>query len=102
LAYEGLTSGEIVEWMLENHGERYRAVPRGSGWGLWAWLFPPIGLLAGGFLVVTALRRFRPEPRGSIHTTSSSSGPAPGITRDEEDRLRSAIREIEIGEDPSF
>ncbi|MEX1256620.1 MAG: cytochrome c-type biogenesis protein CcmH [Gemmatimonadota bacterium] len=100
LAYQGWTSEELVEWMLANHGERYRAVPQGSGWGLWAWLLPPIGLVVGAVVVVTALRRFGPPRRDG--GPASSSGHAARISQDEEERLRSAIREIELNEDPSF
>jgi cytochrome c-type biogenesis protein CcmH/NrfF len=98
LAYEGWTSEELVEWMLANHGEQYRAIPRRTGWGLWAWLLPPLGLLAGAAVVVLALRRFGPIRREA----ALSPGRDAQISREEEERLRSAIREIELTEDPSF
>jgi len=100
LAYEGWTSEQLVEWMLANHGQQYRAVPRGAGWGLWAWLLPPIGFVAGTAIMVAALRRFRPVKGPSAPTPQV--GRAARISPDEEERLRSAIREIELSEDPSF
>lgn len=47
LAAEGMTSNELIEWMLGRHGEEWRAVPRRSGAGLWAWMAPPVALLIG-------------------------------------------------------
>ena len=40
LAAAGWTTEQLVEWMLANHGEEWRALPRRSGAGLWAWLAP--------------------------------------------------------------
>jgi cytochrome c-type biogenesis protein CcmH/NrfF len=100
LAYQGWTSEEIVDWMLSRYGEQYLAVPEARGWGIWAWVLPPLALLTGLGIVFVALRRFKPAESGAHR-------PEPGravgaISAAEEERLRSAIREIEISEDPSF
>jgi cytochrome c-type biogenesis protein CcmH/NrfF len=112
LAYQGWSSDELVSWMLANHGEQYRAVPEGWGWGVWAWILPPLGLLTGFALVVLALRRFRPaaaatadrgrESDESGSGRSAAAGAGAGVSPEEEARLRSAIRELELSEDPSF
>ncbi len=100
-AYQGWSSEELVEWMLGNHGEAYRAVPRTRGWAAFAWILPPLALALGAVMVVMALLRFR-----SREPTTESVRPDPGvekiITAEEQARLRSAIREIELSEDPSF
>ena len=98
LAYEGWTSEELVEWMLANHGQEYLAQPEGRGSGLWAWILPPVALLAGVGLVTLVLRR-------SVRSSGdarSEQGSGRALTDDQEARLRSAIRDIEISEDPSF
>ncbi len=59
LAEAGSTTDEIVEWMLTNHGEEWRAVPRRSGAGLWAWVVPPLALLLGLGLFLGWLRAGR-------------------------------------------
>lgn len=105
LAYQGWTSEQLVDWVLANYGEEYRAVPQASGWGIWAWVLPPVALLLGVGMVVIALRRFRPGERSS-QAPSRGEGDSPEveavISPEEEARLRAAIREIELSEDPSF
>jgi len=106
LAYQGWSSSELVEWMLGNYGDQYRAVPLGTGAGLWAWLLPPLGLVGGIVVVTLVLRRLapsrRPEEAGPEGLERGHPEVAREVTRDEEDRLRMAIREIELSEDPSF
>ena len=101
-AYEGWTSDELVEWMIANYGEEYRAVPETTGWGIFAWLLPPVGLLLGVAMVVTALRRFDPTRGESARDRGSEEPVEEVISSEEQARLRSAIREIELSEDPSF
>lgn len=98
LAVDGWSSGEITAWVLANHGEEYKAVPDRSGSGLWAWLMPPLALLLGLVLVMEALRRFRVERREPQMDEPSPEGPTP----EEEARLKEALRELELAEDPSF
>ncbi len=103
LAYQGMNSDQLVAWMLSNHGEQYRAVPLRSGSGLWAWLLPPLALGAGVFVVVLALQRLvrgRREDEATESAEPALAGRA--VSGEDEERLRNAIREIELSEDPSF
>jgi cytochrome c-type biogenesis protein CcmH len=59
LAAEGMAAGDIVEWMIERHGEEWRAVPKRSGAGLWAWIGPPAALLLGGIFLARRIREMR-------------------------------------------
>jgi cytochrome c-type biogenesis protein CcmH/NrfF len=100
-ANAGWSSEELVEWMVGNHGEEFRAVPLRSGWGIWAWVFPPAAILLGLTLVFLYLRHR--VPRGAVPVqVQSGRGAAAVVSGEEEARLRSAIREIELDEDPSF
>jgi cytochrome c-type biogenesis protein CcmH/NrfF len=99
LAYQGWTSEQIVDWMLSNYGEQYLAVPEARGWGIWAWVLPPLALLSGLAVVFFALRRFKPEDGASQPKLAGGAG---AISAAEEERLRSAIRDIELSEDPSY
>ena len=101
LAYEGWTSEQLVEWMLSNYGEEYRAVPETSGLGVFAWVLPPLALLLGVGMVVTAIRRFGPV-REAGRRTGQGQQLETIISSEEQARLRSAIKEIELSEDPSF
>jgi hypothetical protein len=66
---------------------------------MWAWILPPAALLVGVGLVAIVLRR-------SVRVREKLSAPLSMAERplssDQEARLRSAIREIEMSEDPSF
>jgi cytochrome c-type biogenesis protein CcmH/NrfF len=101
LAYEGWSSGELVEWMLANHGEEWLAQPEGRGRGMLAWLLPPVALLAGAVAVTFVLRR-AVVARGIADGSAGLPAAEPALTGEQEARLRSAIREIELSEDPSF
>ncbi|MSR22980.1 MAG: hypothetical protein EXR92_05480 [Gemmatimonadetes bacterium] len=100
-AYDGWSADELVDWVLGNYGGQYLAKPPGRGSGLWAWILPPLALLMGAGFVVRVLRR-SVRRKDSEEVPSEPSLPERVITADQEARLRSAIREIEISEDPSF
>jgi len=98
-AYQGWTAEDLEDWMIANYGEEYRAVPETGGVGLFAWILPVVGLLTGIVIVVLALRKFDPSrrPLEAVHSEDEAL-----ITAEEQARLRAAIREIELSEDPSF
>jgi cytochrome c-type biogenesis protein CcmH/NrfF len=103
LAYQGWTSDQLVDWVLTNYGEQYRAIPETKGWGIWAWVLPPAALLAGIAMVVLALRRFKPRTgAGASEAGGKPSSGEGAISEEEEQRLRAAIRDMELSEDPSF
>lgn len=94
MARSGLEADSIIELMLAEYGEEYRAVPRLEGVGGLAWYVPPLAFLAG--LAVIALflahRLARREPREE----------APPPTEADEDRLRRAMAELDEEERPDF
>ena len=94
LALEGWTEGEIVDWVLANHGERYLAVPRRHGTGLWAWVMPPLALILGAGVLVTFLRRARPPKERSPEEEDLGS-----IAEDELALLEEAVREADRAEE---
>lgn len=95
LAEEGWTADEIIEWVIANHGEEWRALPPTEGRSLVAWLVPPLGLLLGLGLVVFALRRMRRD--------ATTVEPLEDDLSDEEEaRLRAAMREIDQEEEATF
>jgi cytochrome c-type biogenesis protein CcmH/NrfF len=93
LAAEGMTSDELIDWMLSRHGEEWRAVPQRSGAGLWAWVIPPLALLAGLGVLVGWLRSSR-TPGGEI------APPDDHLSEGDRERLATALREwAEVGEE---
>lgn len=96
LALEGLSSDELVEWVIGNHGEQWRALPKRSGASLvLAWIVPPVGVLLGLVLVIVALRAMR-----------ASAGPRPAlegeVSSEQEARLRAAMQELDEEEEATF
>jgi cytochrome c-type biogenesis protein CcmH/NrfF len=118
LALDGWNAEALEAWMLANHGEEYRAVPKRSGTGLLAWLFPPLALLAGLGVVGWALRSFVWGRRSGYAgdavgegesavlagraAPNGSGSPEDLPSDDEELRLREAIRDLEFSEDPVY
>lgn len=96
LALEGRSSGEIVDWVLANHGDHWRALPERSGMSLvLAWLVPPFAILLGLGLGVVALRKMRANsPRVAV-----AEGP---LSDEDEARLRTALRELDVEEEATF
>ena len=93
LAEAGLSSESIIEAVVAEYGEEWRAEPLRRGLGLWAWVVPPVGLLGALGLVALVLAGRRRAP-----------GPAPvnELTPAVEARLKAALQEIEEAEEPDW
>lgn len=52
----------ILQSFVQEYGEKVMTAPPGSGFGLVAWLLPPIALLLGFFVVRMYLLRWRQQP----------------------------------------
>jgi cytochrome c-type biogenesis protein CcmH/NrfF len=95
LAEEGMTGDELIEWVIGNHGEQWRALPKAEGRSLLAWLMPPFVGILGLLLVVVALRRMRQG--------ATVIAPIEGDLSDEEEaRLREAMRELDREEEATL
>jgi cytochrome c-type biogenesis protein CcmH len=94
LAAAGWSSPQLVEWMIGRHGEHWRAVPKRSGVGLWAWVLPPAALLIGLGLLLGRLR-------GMARTAAEAETAAPvqPISDAERERLAAALRAWDEGEE---
>ncbi len=95
MAWDGASSDSIIDWMLTSYGEEYRGVPLTSGGGLWAWLMPPIVLLAGFLAVAVALRHFR-------RTQEVHPSPATPLSEEDETILAAALQELRASEEVPF
>lgn len=97
LADSGWSSGEIVEWVIANHGESYRALPPREGAALLAWLMPPAGVLLGLVVVLVALRRMRRRREEDGPPAQDSP-----VSPEDEERLEEALRDLEYEEEAPF
>lgn len=59
LAEDGWDADRIVEWVVGNHGEEYRALPKRNARGFLAWAVPPLIVVLGAGVIVVVLRRMR-------------------------------------------
>jgi len=95
MAWTGTSADSMVAWMLANHGEEYRAVPRVAGTGLWAWVMPPLALLGGVILVAMALQHFRARREAQGDTPVQ-------ISSEDESVLEEALQELKDSEEVAF
>ncbi len=86
MALDGHESDEIVEWMLANHGEEWRALPRWAGWGMWAWILPPAVLIIGAGVLIGVLRSLRGR-----RDPDEVDDDGTDVSDDENDRLTAAL-----------
>ncbi|MDP2957229.1 MAG: cytochrome c-type biogenesis protein CcmH [Longimicrobiales bacterium] len=98
MAEAGLSSDSIVEIVIGEYGEEWRAEPLRSGAGLWAWVIPPGVLVAGLALVGLVLARRR---RSAWEGTPEATPPA-AVNPGDEERLKAALRELDEAEEPVF
>jgi cytochrome c-type biogenesis protein CcmH/NrfF len=86
MAAQGQTARQIVERVVAAHGEEYRALPRRSGAGIWAWVMPPLVLLAGLALVAWRIRKMRAARSGVAEPEAAP------LSEEERARLEAALR----------
>jgi cytochrome c-type biogenesis protein CcmH/NrfF len=86
MAAQGMPAQQIVERVLASHGEQYRALPRRSGAGMWAWVMPPLVLLVGLALVAWRIRRLRVARAGIVEPEAAP------LSEEERARLEAALR----------
>ena len=93
MATEGFSSEEIIEVVLANYGQQWRAEPLRTGLGLWAWILPPGVLLGGLGMVGIVLARRRSWQPSEVTER---------VDPVDEERLRDALRELDKEEEPAF
>jgi len=92
LAHGGWTSDELVDWVLTEYGEEWRAAPRAAGTGLWAWVMPPAALVLGLALVLVFVSRLQGAARPTLVTSTP-------IGERQRTVLAAALREFDEGEE---
>jgi cytochrome c-type biogenesis protein CcmH len=96
LADDGWNADQIVDWVVANHGEEYRAMPKRSGASLLlAWVIPPLGVLGGLVMVLVALRRMRAARPTRAPVLED-------LSDEDEERLREAVRALDAEEEATF
>ncbi len=87
MAEAGLPADSLVELVVAQYGEEYRAYPKRSGAGLVAWVVPPVVLVLGLAIVVVVLRHMRDPDDGA--------GVDEGLSEAEEERIKEAMAALE-------
>jgi len=95
LADQGWSADSIVEWVLANHGEEWRALPKREGKALVAWVVPPLVVVTGILVVVLTLAKMR-KGRAPDEVVEAE------LTAEEEEKLRKALEDLEAEEEAPF
>ena len=98
MAEAGLSADSIVELVIAEYGEEWRALPKRAGLGLWAWVIPPV-VLVGGLMVVAVVLGRRRRMAGEAPQAEPA---APEATPADEARLKAALKELDEEEEPVF
>ena len=94
-ALEGWTSEELVEWVIANHGEHHRALPKREGKALVAWVVPPLGVALGVVVLFVALK-------GMIRSDDVVVIEGASLSDSDEEMLRDAMRTLDEEEEATF
>ena len=86
MAAEGQSARQIVERVVASHGEQYRALPKRSGAGVWAWVMPPLVLLVGLALVAWRIVQLRRKRAGVVEPEAAP------LSDEERARVEAALR----------
>ena len=93
LLAEGYTQEEILDWYVVRYGAQVLQEPRRQGIGLYAWLLPVLGLLAGGVWLGVILRKW--SAKKTMPATGVAPSQAPEVEKGEtEDYLRRVEKEL--------
>jgi cytochrome c-type biogenesis protein CcmH len=87
----GATEDDVLDAFVARYGEGILAQPRGRGFGLLAWLLPPLAILSGGIGAVSLLRRWR---RAEQEQSMAQGAEPPPQGRDDDlyrERLRADL-----------
>ena len=80
----GKNETTILQDFVLRYGVKVLATPPASGFNLWVWILPAVGLIAGLTAVVEIARRWRKPPEGPR---------APSAQAQTDPALRAAIEE---------
>ncbi len=95
LAEEGWDADRIVEWVIDRHGEEYRAVPPKTASGFVAWWMPAFGAVGLFLATILVLRRIRSDPANRPTVVAD-------VSEADDARLREAMRELDAEEEATF
>ena len=86
---EGHSEDEIRQYFVEQYGDRVLATPPASGLNWLVYVIPPLGFLAGAFVLARAVRAWRRPLRGEARSPSVTTDD-PYVAQLEEELRRRA------------
>jgi len=95
LAEQGWDADRIVEWVVDRHGEFYRAVPPKTASGFVAWWMPAFGAVMLLLATIAVLQRIRSDPDARPAAVAD-------VSEADHARLREAMRELDAEEEATF
>lgn len=94
LLAEGKTEAEIKQYFVDRFGDRVLAAPPARGLNWLVYIIPPIAILVGVFILISAVRSWRQPVTATAQPTSA--GPQVGSPLDDEyaKRLEEELRKL--------
>lgn len=74
----GASVDQVVDAYVAQYGEQIRSAPTREGFNLLAWIMPFAAILAGGFMIVTLVRRWQRQPGAKPTTALAAAGASAG------------------------
>lgn len=76
LLAEGKTEAEIKQYFVDRFGDQVLAAPPARGLNWLVYIIPPVAILAGVFILLSAIRAWRRPTAAVPQVTSSQVGPS--------------------------
>jgi len=93
----GKTKTEVIDFMVEKHGEQILAAPKKEGFNLVGYIAPFIAILAVGFIIVQTVKRW--AGRSGVARAASAKKTKPVSTSDDSELANKMKKELEEFDD---
>ncbi len=88
----GWTDDQVIQYFVEQYGERVLAEPRRSGFTSFVWLLPVVSIVIGLVVVAQVLRAWRTKRAAPV--VPAKPAPAADIPPDVLERLEEELRKV--------
>jgi len=94
LLASGMTQEEVLDWYIARYGEEVLQEPPKHGVGLYVWILPVIGFLAGAGWLAYGLKKWSAHPpEGAVREIEAA--PEPKIASPDDDYLKRVEQDLQ-------
>ncbi len=94
LLAQGYTEQEVLDWYIARFGVEVLQEPRRQGTGLWVWLLPAVGLLAGVTWLGFILKRWSAAKAVPVTAPTADESPGEPIVDDYLQQVEKDLKEL--------